>query len=97
VGYSDGKVVKAWRKQKEDFKVYATFKGVTGSTKPQIRSKYYDLNNNLVSFNNGWLWEWYDSIYNSGDDEKIARVHTSIDSGDLTPLCLNDTNTVPGI
>jgi hypothetical protein len=32
------------------------------------------------------LWEWYDSIYNSGDPEQISAVHASIDMGNLQPL-----------
>ena len=79
----------AYQKQKADFKIYIKFGGKDGKR----RSKYYDLHGDLVGFNNGWLWEWYDSIYNGGNSEQINIIHKSLDRGDLEPLFQEFDNT----
>lgn len=86
------RAIYAYQKQTADFKVYIKFGGKNGTR----RSKYYDLHGDLVGFNNGWLWEWYDSIYNGGSDEQISRVHGALDSGSLEPLFQEFDNT-PGV
>ena len=85
------KAIYAYQKQSQDFKVYIKFSGAN-----RRRSKYYDLDGSLVGFNNGWLWEWYDSIYNSGDNEAITKIHKSIDTGNLQPL-FQGFDRVPGL
>lgn len=87
----ENRAIYAYQKQKADFKVYIKFSG-----KNHRRSKYYDLNGGLVGFNNGWLWEWYDSIYNSGNVELLEQVHQSIGAGSIKPLFLGFDRT-PGL
>ena len=86
------RAIYAYQKQKADFKVYMKFGGKNGSR----RSKYYDLHGDLIGFNNGWLWEWYDSIYNGGDSSQINIVHSAIDKGSLEPL-FQEFDNIPGV
>lgn len=81
----------AYQSIKKDFQVYISFKG-------KNHVKYYDLVGNrsdLISFNNGWLFEWFDAIYNSGDEESLIEVKESLKRGSLQPLFFNK-DYIPG-
>ena len=74
----------AYQSQKKDMMIYLKFSG------KQI-TKYYDTVGNgkrdgLQSFNNGWLWEWYNSVLYGGTEEQIDLVNTSIKQGSLKPI-----------
>lgn len=85
------------QKKTADMKVYYTIKQLPGEgDRKAIRSKYYNLESGMYGFNDGWLWEWYDTIYNSKDAFTILNIHHSIDAGDLEPLFLTSDN-IPGI
>ncbi len=85
------------QKKTADMKVYYTIKQLPGEgDRKAIRSKYYNLESGMYGFNDGWLWEWYDTIYNSKDATTILNIHHSIDAGDLEPLFLTSDN-IPGI
>lgn len=85
-----GKAILAYQKTKADFNVYIAFSG----NKAQ---KYYNLQGDFVGFNNGWLWEWYDTIYNSDDSTRINQVNASIDAGSIQPLFEQGFDRIPGI
>lgn len=85
------------QKKTADMKIYYTIKQLPGEgDRKAIRSKYYNLESGMYGFNDGWLWEWYDTIYNSKDATTILNIHHSIDAGDLEPLFLTSDN-IPGI
>ena len=85
------------QKKTADMKVYYTIKQLPGEgDRKAIRSKYYNLESGMYGFNDGWLWEWYDTIYNSKDASTILNIHHSIDAGNLEPLFLTSDN-IPGI
>ena len=53
--------------------------------------KYYDLEGNgkrdsLMHFNNGWLWEWYNSVLYGGSNEEYEFVTESLQKGSLRPI-----------
>lgn len=85
------------QKKTADMKVYYTIKQLPGEgDRKAIRSKYYNLESGMYGFNDGWLWEWYDTIYNTKDASTILDIHHSVDAGDLEPLFLTSDN-IPGI
>lgn len=93
--YKDG--FQLLQKKNADTKVYYTMRQLPGDgNRKAIRSKYYDLNGKKIGFNDGWLWEWYDTIYNSKNAKEIFIVHQSIDAGNLEPLFLGIDKT-PGV
>lgn len=74
----------AYQSQKKDMLIYLKFSG------NQV-SKYYDMSgsgkrDSLQHFNNGWLWEWYNSILYGGTDEQYAEATKAIKAGSLKPI-----------
>ena len=71
----------AYQSQKKDIQVYLKFAG------NQV-VKYYDVNNSgtrdsLLAFNNGWLWEWYNSILYGGEDNEYLIMTDAIQRGSI--------------
>lgn len=71
----------AYQSQKKDTNVYVSQHGKT-------RLKYYDTlgkgrKEHLQLFNNGWLWEWYNSILYGEDDMVYAIVSQDIQKGSI--------------
>lgn len=85
----------AYQNQKKDILIYIKFSR-------NNYTKYYDIGGNgkrddLISFNNGWLWEWYDNIYNTKDLPTLATVHNSLNRGSLKPIFdLSEKDYIPG-
>lgn len=78
----------AYQSQKKDSMVYIRFNGKGGYT------RYYNLNGghtsaDLIYFNNGWLWEWYDEIYHNSSEDYLNRVHNSLNQGSLKLVFTN--------
>lgn len=85
----------AYQNQKKDILIYIKFS-------KNKYTKYYDIGENgkkddLISFNNGWLWEWYDNIYNTKDPQTLTTVHNGLNRGTLKPIFdLSEKDYTPG-
>lgn len=76
----------AYQNQKKDMQIYLKFYGANHKIE-----KYYDLEGNgkrdsLMHFNNGWLWEWYNSVLYGGSNEEYEFVTESLQKGSLRPI-----------
>lgn len=74
----------AYQNQKKDMMIYIKFNG-------KSFQKYYDLDGNghkdsLQLFNDGWLWEWYNSILYGGTDEENLVVEEFLKRGSIRPI-----------
>lgn len=89
---SSDKEVIAYQKAEKDTSVYGIKTTNKNNTdKEHIASKYYRFpNNDMRGFNDGWLWEWYDSLIHGADqsdnEKKITKIHNSLAQGILLPL-----------
>lgn len=85
----------AFGKRTEDISVYATVKWV--NQKNVIKAKYYNLQGSqLFYFNQGWLWEWYDTLINSQDKSVVQAVHWDLRQGSIRSIFRAYDN-IPGI
>ena len=76
----------AYQSQKKDIMVYLKWSG------KQV-TKYYNMDggntaDSLMSFNNGWLWEWYNKILYGGSDVQYQEATNSLMAGSLKPIML---------
>ena len=90
----DGSPHWAYQSLKRDIMVYIAYHGKNNYT------KYYDMNGNgnkddLMVFNNGWLWEWYNKILQGPSEEDYLNTNMSIENGSLRPIMLGSDYT-PG-
>ena len=84
----------AYQSLKNDIMVYIAFH------KNKTYTKYYDMDgkgqrDSLLSFNNGWLWEWYNKILYGGSDEEYLETTKSLMHGSLRPIMIGP-DYIPG-
>lgn len=86
----------AYQNQKKDILIYLKYSG----GKKRILTKYYDKEesgkkDSLMSFNNGWLWEWYNEILYGESDEQYEAVKKDLLQGTLKSI-MSTPDYIPG-
>ena len=70
---------------KSDENIYAYY-----TKKKQQLIMYYNIqSNNFIKINRGWLWEWYNSIMMSDNDEMKEYVAEGLEQDTLAPMILS--------
>lgn len=86
-----GEAIVAYQKKTADTNIYIREAGANKTN----YIKYYHLNDAFIYFNNGWLWQWFDSIYNSDNEAKQSAVKSALDQGSIEPI-ISEKDYIPG-
>ena len=87
--YLDGEM---YQKEEADQQVFIQFK--TNKVGKRYYVRYYRDHGAYIQFNKGWLWEWYESLIQSNNQQAIENIETY---NTLKPLFRkNERDTIPG-